>query len=188
MIKIIGLLLICGMCYADGYPPISDSQGVIDTLQIENTIRKLDRQSNYSIKASSVQATYRNSKTADNLYLLKSSATETTSSLQIGNLFFQWGWNSIQGNGTEMIGLGVTYTTAFVALPTTVLIGSVGETNVAPPSTIDKLITPSGAAYTVMTTSITASGFHVDISAETGVNFIVGTYYGFSWLAIGKKN
>jgi hypothetical protein len=188
MIRFILLVLLSSVCYADSYQTFYDSKGNIDVLLLDNIIRKLDRGLDLTIEESSVTAKYILKTSAEALYLRKSSATPTTSSLQIGNLFFQWGWGDIQGDNTIAIEEAVTFGTAFTGMPYYVGMTNIGETNVAAPNSIDDFITPSGANYMVQTTSITATGFWAGMRLEVGYNFPNTIYYGYTWLAIGAKN
>lgn len=105
--------------------------------------------------------------------------------IQIGNIYIQYGWDSIVGTNTINGSKDITYPIVMNTLYSLHL-GLLGEKTPVPnPVLITSFTGTSGAVLQVQATSPTSSGFRCDLRGEVGTTLLSTYVFGFTWLCIG---
>lgn len=100
-------------------------------------------------------------------------------------IVLQYGWGSIQGDDTVDITESVTFPEEFGEAPI-VICGVLGR-HTSAPSAIGDFTTAQGNPWVASADDITTTGFTVTLVIETGATLPSTSYFGYTWLAIGKK-
>jgi len=100
------------------------------------------------------------------------------------NTIFLSGWGYIQGDGTIQVLESVSFGITFSALP--ILLTAQLHRKGSAPANIGEFDVPTPAVVQSRSLNITISGFDSYIRSEGGTTLAVGTYHGYSWLAVGE--
>ena len=110
---------------------------------------------------------------------------DRTTDVYSNNQVVLTGWGAIQGDNTRRIGESITFGITFSTAPV-VTVALVGR-HTSPPSAITDLADSSRVLEnSISIQSITTGGFEVTMDRPDSEDvLLVGSYYGYSWIAIG---
>lgn len=111
---------------------------------------------------------------------------DNTTNTYKNNSVILTGWGYIEGNGSGLISKAVTFGITFSEAPV-VSVGIAGAATAGAPSAItDLALNPQAAAnvHNASNYGISTTGFTAAIARQSG-NMSAGTYFGFTWTAIG---
>lgn len=116
------------------------------------------------------------------IYNVQNNVTEI---LNATGLMIDTGWGYKQGVAAQNMSNTVNFSVVFKELPYTVLVSPLGVSDNTPTLISDFILTGNNEA--VVANDITRSGFNISLITVDAANFDANDYYGYSWLAIGKK-
>ena len=95
------------------------------------------------------------------------------------------GWDFIPGNGTDAINKDITFQEAFAEEPYVFAMSGVTKTTAGEPTSLADFNAGTGRSA-INTQYPTTTGFRAGI-VHTTSTFSASYYYGFVWVAFGKK-